>query len=380
MKICYLADARSGHTKRWVEYFAKDNDIDLITFDYAAKDGTFITEKDYIKMGVRVHKISKKMPNLLFAPIIVRRLIRKIEPDVLHAHYATQYGFCGAFSGFHPFILSVWGSDVLIDPDKSVILKLMVKTALKKADLVHAGSRIFVELVSELYAVEPEKTMWTYYGVLDDFIYSECLSSDLPQGVDDHNGIHVVSMRGFDPIYSVDTLIAAIPKVRERYPHVSFTVIGEGPEEDRIKDLATALKIDDAVQFREFVPHDELPGVLKHSDIYVDTLPVSAGVSVGLLEAMGSGCFPVVARIPGVSEVITDGKNGLIYEGKNSDQLAEKICFAVENNELRKNARKINVEMVLDRGLYNKNMSRVNRKYSELISSNNEVIPIFSRS
>ncbi len=136
MKICYLADARSGHTKRWVEYFAKDNEVDLITFDYATKDGTFITETDYIKMGVRVHKISKKMPNLLLAPIIVRRLIRKIEPDVLHAHYATHYGFCGAFSGFHPFVLSVWGSDVLIDPDKSMILKLMVKTALKLS-LIH---------------------------------------------------------------------------------------------------------------------------------------------------------------------------------------------------------------------------------------------------
>lgn len=367
MKICYLADARSGHTKRWVEYFAKDNEVDLITFSYTTEEDTFIPETDYIKMGVRVHKISKRMPNLLLAPIIVRQLIRKIEPDVLHAHYATQYGFCGAFSGFHPFILSVWGSDVLIDPDKSVILKQMVKTALKKADLVHAGSRIFVELVSELYEVEPEKTMWTYYGVLDDFINSECLSSDLP--LDGHKGIHVVSIRGFDPIYSVDTLIAAIPKVRERYPHVRFTVIGEGPEENRIKDLTIALKIDDVVQFREFVPHDELPSILKHSDIYVDTLPVSAGVSVGLLEAMASGCFPVVARIPGVSEVITDGKNGLIYEGKNSDQLAEKIFFAIENDELKKSAKRINVELVLDRGLYNKNMSQVNKKYLELASS-----------
>jgi hypothetical protein len=112
MRICYLADARSGHTKRWIEYFAKDNEVDLITFDYATKDGAFITEKDYIKMGVRVHKIPRKIPNLLLTPVIVRRLIHKIAPDVLHAHYATQYGFCGAFSGFHPFILSVWGSDV----------------------------------------------------------------------------------------------------------------------------------------------------------------------------------------------------------------------------------------------------------------------------
>lgn len=368
MKICYLADARSGHTKRWIEYFARDNEIDLITFSYTTEEDTFIPETDYIKMGVRVHKISKKMPYILMGPIIVRRLIHQIQPDIVHAHYATQYGFCGALSGFHPFFLSVWGSDVLEDPDKSVVFKQMVKLALKKADMVHAGSKIFIELVSRLYSLDPEKMTWTYYGVQDNFLNLQSLSNgNISYG--NNNETWVVSIRSFDSIYSVDTLIAAIPKVRDKYPDVRFMVIGEGSEESEIKNLAVELKVNDVIQFRKFVPHNELPEVLKNSDIYVDTLPISAGVSVGLLEAMASGCFPVVARIPGVSEVITDGKNGLIFEGKNSDQLAEKICFAIKNKELRKNAGKRNVEIILDRGLYDKNMDQINRLYVKLVSS-----------
>ena len=109
MKICYLADARSGHVRRWVEYFAKEHEIDLITLAYTKKEDTFVPEEVYKKMNVRVHKVSKKMPFLLFAPFKIRRLIKKIKPDIVHAHYVTQYGFCGAFSGFHPLIVSPWG-------------------------------------------------------------------------------------------------------------------------------------------------------------------------------------------------------------------------------------------------------------------------------
>ena len=38
MRICYLGDARSTHVRRWVEYFAKEHGIDLITFSYTKKE------------------------------------------------------------------------------------------------------------------------------------------------------------------------------------------------------------------------------------------------------------------------------------------------------------------------------------------------------
>jgi hypothetical protein len=142
MKICYLADARSNHTRRWVEYFAKEHEVDLITLAYTRKEDTAVPEEVYEKMGVRVHKVSKPMPFLLFAPFKIRRLIKRIKPDIVHAHYVTQYGFCGAFSGFHPLAVSTWGSDVSEDPEKSKILRLLVKYALKKADLVQTGDEL----------------------------------------------------------------------------------------------------------------------------------------------------------------------------------------------------------------------------------------------
>jgi hypothetical protein len=41
---------------------------------------------------------------------------RKFDPDLMHAHYATSYGLLAALSGFKPYLISVWGSDVFDFP------------------------------------------------------------------------------------------------------------------------------------------------------------------------------------------------------------------------------------------------------------------------
>lgn len=56
--------------------------------------------------------------NLLSAFVQVKMFIRKIKLGILHAHYVTDYGLIGALTNFHPLIVSVWGSDVLIAPKK----------------------------------------------------------------------------------------------------------------------------------------------------------------------------------------------------------------------------------------------------------------------
>jgi len=42
----------------------------------------------------------------------VRRLLGRIKPDIVHAHYATGYGLLGSLAASSPYVLSVWGSDI----------------------------------------------------------------------------------------------------------------------------------------------------------------------------------------------------------------------------------------------------------------------------
>ena len=56
----------------------------------------------------------------LFTIYKVRKLIFSIEPDIVHAHWATSYGLLAAVSGFHPLVISTWGSDIMDSPQKKL--------------------------------------------------------------------------------------------------------------------------------------------------------------------------------------------------------------------------------------------------------------------
>ena len=225
MKICYLADARSDHVSRWVEYFAKEHEIDLITLAYTKKEDTFVPEEVYKKMGVRVHKVSKKMPFLLLAPFKIRRLIKKIKPDIVHAHYVTQYGFCGAFSGFHPLIITPWGSDILVDPEKSIIKKWLVKYALKKADTISAVNKSIKRKLVELKCSKDKIVPLRIASVDTNELTPSRISDSLQKTLGTENDFLVINTRSSAPIYHSDVFVRAIPLVIKEIPNVKFILI-----------------------------------------------------------------------------------------------------------------------------------------------------------
>mgnify|MGYP000120128799 CR=1 FL=1 len=72
----------------------------------------------------------------------IRRQIHILDPDILHAHWATSYALAGAISGYHPFIISTWGRDIFDSPKSSWLMEKIVEFNLSKADSVTATSTI----------------------------------------------------------------------------------------------------------------------------------------------------------------------------------------------------------------------------------------------
>ena len=70
----------------------------------------------------------------------LRRLLRRLAPDLLHAHYASGYGTTAALAGFHPLVLSVWGSDVYEFPQRSRWARRWLVHNLRCADMVTSTS------------------------------------------------------------------------------------------------------------------------------------------------------------------------------------------------------------------------------------------------
>ena len=360
MKLCFLADVRSIHTRRRVEYFAKEHEIDLITLNYPKKE--FSPEDVYRKMeNVRVHKVSKKMPFLLLAPFKIRRLIKKIKPAIVHAHYVTQYGFCGAFSGFHPLVISPWGSDISSDPEKSKILKFLVKYALKKADLVQVMDESFYDRVKELIGYDEN------IKVIKEGIDPNKFKPDRKKRNDT---MRILNLRKSQGDYKVSVLINAIPEITKNHHDVEFILLRDGEDLKETKSLIEKLKIENVIKFINPIPHEELPNILTDVDIYVDTfhrdIPGS-GIGKTALEAMSCELPVALSDTVGVGLHIKNKVNGLIYKGGDSNSLANAIIRLIEDEELRKKLGENAREYVLKNQDWNKNMKLMEGYYYKLL-------------
>ena len=369
MKICYLADAKDVHTKKWVNYFAgKGHQIHLIT----SRFGSDRIDEGYDEC-VKFHLLTAPVPqrwvksgyiNTLLQYFQVLRLINRIKPDVFHAYYLIANAFLAVASGFHPIVLTALGSDVLIGPKKSHLHRFLTRYALKRAELITCDGENLKEGMIILGA-EPQKIKLIYHGV-DTQKYSPQQGKEFRDRLGLSEELIVISSRKLRPVYDVETLIRAIPPVMEHVPRASFIITGDGEQKEHLESLATSLGVSGNVRFLGWVPQGELQNYLASSDVYVST-SLSDSTSVSLLEAMACELPVVITRSGDNEKWVEDGKNGYIIPTGNPGKLAERIVYLLQKPNVRKEFGKLNRKIVEDKANYTKEMDKMETLYQELI-------------
>jgi len=360
MKLCFLANVDSIHSKKWIEYFAnKGNEVHWITLtsNYFSKIKKFEV--------YRFKKFLAKPLEIILNTASVRKLIKKINPDILHAHYAGVNGILAALSGFHPFVLTVWGSDILINAN-SRIMKPLIKFVLKKTDLITCDAEHMKEAMIKL-GVNASKIKIIRFGI-DTQKFSpgpkdEKIIKDLNSG----NSPLIISLRSLEPIYDVETLIKSISLVLKEVPDAKFIIAGNGSGEEKLKNLVRSLKIEENVKFIGFVPNDYLPKYLRTADIYISTSLSDAGIAASTAEAMACGLSVVITNTGENKKWVNDGKSGYLIQIKNPQILAKRIISLLRNENQRVVFGKKAREIIKEKNNYYKEMAKMEEIYRGLI-------------
>jgi glycosyltransferase involved in cell wall biosynthesis len=135
----------------------------------------------------------------------------------------------------------------------------------------------------------------------------------------------------------VDTLIMALAELTRNHVAFELTLIGEGPERNRLVRLADTLLDAKKYVFLDPVPADQVPEIMSRHDVYV--LPSSAYEGWGAVvnEAMACGCAVVASRETGAAAaMIEDGVNGFLFNPGDWRKLADLLCQLACGVELRR--------------------------------------------
>ena len=363
MILLFIADGRSMHTLRWLEYFAqRGHDVHVITYDPLTNP---------IK-GVKEHIVRSWGKNmyLSFWPrqIRINQIIRDVKPDLIHAHFVTKFGFHLLFVGNYPKILTAWGDDILIIPRSSKILHAFTSHALKAADMIYAVSHDIQNHIISDFRISEKKVRYLPFGV-----DTKAFSPDFQQHPAQKETITVFSNRRFFPVYDVGTLIEGFAQAYSKNNHLRLVLKMDGPDEEKFRNLVQTRGLNGVVVFKKKTSYSnnaysDIPRDYRDTDIYITT-SLSDGTPVSLLEAMSSGIPCIATRVGGIPEWIDDEKNGLLISPGSPEEVARALLRLSSDPELCKKLGSAARDTIIQRGEWNTLMAQAEKDYLALIET-----------
>lgn len=359
-KIVLLSDASNIHTLKWAKYFRDNNfEIHIISMLPAEIDNVsthLLKSRAYAnrKNNMQYNKIAviiEVMPQ-------IKKILREIKPDILHAHFASSYGFFGALSNYKPFFVSVWGFDTITFPEKSIIHKSIIKYTLKKADKIFATSKF---LARKTARYTNKKQIVTPFGVdIDIFKPDETQKSEK---------FIFGTVKAMETKYGIDYLLKAANLIKNKLKNWELWIAGTGSKTDDLIHLSKTLDISDNVKFLGKIPHDQIPQLLQQMHLFtVTSVWECESFGVAAVEAEATELPVIASDLGGLSEVIINGKTGFHVKPRDINDIAEKILHLYENKDLRIRLGKQARKNVLQKYIWEDNAGIMLKEYKEIFN------------
>lgn len=344
--LCLLGDANSVHLRRWSqEMGARGWRVSVVTARPQAIDG----------VEQRVLPPVARRRDWLWRVGAARRAVAALAPDLVHAHYVTSYGWLGARCGRRPLVMTAWGSDVLVTPQRSPLLRALTGWTLRRADLVTGDS---LDLVAEIDRYRPRRPAVQVHWGAD-------LARFTPSAWATRAPFDIVSLRNWAPNYRVDRIVAALALLRPSLPAV-LHLLGGGPQEAVLRAQVAALGLQDAVHFHGRVGDAAMVAVLQRCKASV-SVPESDATSVSVLESMACGVPVVASDLPANRQWLT-AEPRLLVDGDDPGDIARALHLLAQDDALAQRVAGVQLQRMQTEGSRAAQMDRMDALYRELLA------------
>ncbi len=233
----------------------------------------------------------------------IRWLLRRVQPDVVHAHWLPGYAFLAALAGARPLVAMAWGSDVL---RARTLQTLANRFALRRAALVMADSQALTDRCIELGA-RPEQCVLINWGVDVDAFRPVEDRSVLRGELGLSDGPVVLSPRSLMPVYNPRVIVDGWAQVADERDDVQLVLKHMGVVREALGELPHR----DRVHVVGHVDYERMAAYYRVADVCV-SIASSDSAPRSVFEAMACGAPCVLSDLPWVHEQIGDEREALI--------------------------------------------------------------------
>lgn len=287
----------------------------------------------------RRQKAAANIPSMLaYLPMGIltgKKLLDKESFDIINTHFALPSGPVGQVLSKYadiPNVLSVHGGD-LYDPSKwasphnHAVLRGWIRRLLRKADAVVGQSSNTLKNMHEFYTPEIE-------GIR------------IPLGINrpprepaerkkygfSKDDVLFITVGRLVSRKAVQQLISMMNSLGDTKGHL--LIVGSGPEQNMLQEMATTLGVDKKVHFLDQVQEAEKFQLLNMADVFVSTSQ-HEGFGLVYLEAMACGKPVVCYDYGGQTDFLENGKTGYVIELNNQEHFTDSCQKLVEDSVSR---------------------------------------------
>ncbi len=302
LRYALFGDGESPHLLKWARALAALPDIEL----WAASSRSFAPGFDAIlpparrlALGTRPDAGGGNFALLGRLPQLVHWL-RRVDAEVIHAHYLTSHGTMAWLAQRLPgvrgrLVGSAWGSDILVAPERSALLRAVTRRVLAACVLCTSDSQVMARRMEQL-------------GAREVMVFPFGLEAMPPAAATKDDALYFAN-RALEPLYAPERVLALFAAVAPA--PARLVVANDGSLRAALVAQAAALGVGDRVRFVGRLDAATQAGWYDRARWYL-SLPRSDSVAVSVLEAMAHGCLPILSDLAANRELVRDGDNGLI--------------------------------------------------------------------
>ena len=315
MKLVLLGDGDSPHLLKWARALAPQVEL------WAASSRGFAPGFETLVPANRRLALQTQ-PNFEGGNFgLLRQLprlaswLKQVRPDWIHAHYLTSHGTLAwlatrLLGAPGRLVGSAWGSDVLVTPQRSRLMRWVTSRVLQACTLSTSDSQVMAERMRALGAGE---VMVFPFGL-------ETLPPLPGPGIkQDHL---FFANRGLEVIYDPLRVLRCFAAIAAQWPDAQLVVANQGALLPQMQQQAAALGLADRVRFVGRLDAAAQQQCYAQARWYLSQ-PQSDSVSVSVLEALAQGCIPLLSDLPANHELVRSGDNGWVAAGEALLSVAE---------------------------------------------------------